>query len=90
MLFLVWYDADNQRSISDKIQAALDAYVRRFSLTPNVVLISANDTATFAGVEVRSVRSVQPNNFWVGHTAEVGEVATDVADGRREQALPTT
>ncbi len=82
MLFLVWYDADTQRPIIEKIQAAVAAYGRRFSLVPNLVLISASDNATLAGVEVRSVRNVQPNNFWVGHAAEPGEDASVEEDGR--------
>jgi hypothetical protein len=69
-LFLVWYDPDARRSIVEKIQDALAAYGRRFSATPNLVLISASDVAELAGVEVRSTRTVQPHHFWVGLTDE--------------------
>jgi hypothetical protein len=70
MRFLVWYDPDTQRPLLEKIQAALAAYGRRFSLAPNLVLISASDVATLAGVEIRSVRTVQPNNIWVGRMSD--------------------
>lgn len=70
MRYLVWYDPDVRRTVVEKIQDALDAYRRRFSTTPNVVLVSATDTAELAGVEVRSERTVQPHHFWVGHTDE--------------------
>lgn len=70
MLFLVWYDPDSQRSIVEKIQNARAAYGRRFSAAPNLVLVSAADTAALAGVEVRSTRTVQPHHFWVGHADE--------------------
>jgi hypothetical protein len=82
MLFLVWYDPDTQRPIGDKIQAAVVAYGRRFSLTPNLVLINDAATATMAGVEVRSVRTVQPDHFWVGHATASGEISSLEGDGR--------
>jgi hypothetical protein len=75
MRFLVWYDPDTQRPLLEKIQAALAAYGRRFSLAPNLVLISASDVATLAGVEIRSVRTVQPNNIWVGRMTDDPEAA---------------
>ena len=82
MLFLVWYDPDTQRPIAEKIQAAVAAYGRRFSLAPNLVLINDSATATLSGVEVRSVRTVQPDHFWVGHSAAPGEESALTEDGR--------
>lgn len=73
MLFLVWYDPDAQRPIADKIQAAIAAYTRRFSLAPNLVLINEGATAAPSDVEVRGVRTVQPDHFWVGHAVAPGE-----------------
>lgn len=68
MLFLVWYDPDPGRTVAEKIQAALDAYRRRFSAAPDLVLVNAADAADLVGVEVRSERTVQPHHFWVGRT----------------------
>lgn len=70
MRYLVWYDPDAQRTLVEKIQDALAAYSRRFSAVPNVVLVSAADTAELVGVEVRSERTVQPHHVWVGHSDE--------------------
>jgi hypothetical protein len=75
MRFLVWYDPDTQRPLLDKIKAALAAYGRRFNLAPNLVLISASDVATLAGVEIRSVRTVQPDHVWVGRITDDSEEA---------------
>lgn len=75
MLFLVWYDPDTQHSIVEKIHDALAAYGRRFGAAPNLVLVSADDTAVLAGVEVRSTRTVQPHHFWVGSTEEATPTA---------------
>jgi hypothetical protein len=66
MLFLVWYDPDSRRTTVEKIQDALAAYSRRFSTTPNLVLVHETDQAGLPGIEVRASRTVQPHNFWVG------------------------
>lgn len=70
MLFLVWYDADAQRSVGEKIQHASAAYTRRFSAAPNLVLVNVADATTMAEIEVRSERTVQPHHFWVGRSDE--------------------
>jgi len=70
MRYLVWYDPDARRTVVEKIQDALAAYRRRFSAEPNLVLVSPADVTDLAGVEVRSERTVQPHQFWVGHTDE--------------------
>ena len=68
MLFLVWYDTNPERPLAEKVQAALDAYSQRFKEAPNLMLVNEVDLVTVAGIEVRGVRTVQPNHFWVGLT----------------------
>ncbi|MEI7768912.1 MAG: hypothetical protein WCI67_02935 [Chloroflexales bacterium] len=70
MLFLVWYDEDSRRSVVEKIQNALAAYSKRFSVAGDLVLINVADSAELKGVEVevRSERTVQPHHFWVGRS----------------------
>lgn len=70
MLFLVWYDADIRRSVSEKIQDASAAYTKRFNAAPNLVLVNAADATTLPAIEVRSERTVQPHHFWVGRSDE--------------------
>jgi hypothetical protein len=72
MLYLVWYDADSRRTVAEKIQDAQAAYTRRFSLSPNLVLVNAADAIELAGIEVRSERTVQPYHFWVGRSDAQG------------------
>ncbi len=69
-MFLVWYDEDPKKPLTEKIHDSIAAYVRRFTTMPNLVLINANagDQADIAGVSVRREATVQPNNVWVGHT----------------------
>jgi hypothetical protein len=52
--------------VADKIQAAIAAYATRFPARPSLVLVNAADYMERAEVVVRSERTVQPNNFWVG------------------------
>lgn len=67
MYYLVWYDSDALRSVTDKITDACAAYQRRFSTIPNLVLVNTTDVTEMVGMEVRSERTVQPNYFWVGN-----------------------
>jgi hypothetical protein len=66
MLYLVWYDADTRRSVGEKIEDARAAYVRRFHLAPDLILVNAVNATELSDIEVRSERTVQPHHFWVG------------------------
>lgn len=86
--FLVWYDPDIRRTIIEKIGDARDAYTRRFSVVPNLVLLSEGDEATLSDGEVRNTRMVQPHHIWVGRVdeaASTGRLAT-----RESQPTPTS
>jgi hypothetical protein len=62
----MWYDDNPKVSLMSKIEAAVDAYTRRFAISPNVVLVNASDMVECQNVRVRSVDHIQRNNFWVG------------------------
>jgi hypothetical protein len=66
MNYLVWYDESTKKSAAEKIQEAIAAYVARFATAPTLVLVNSADQAAVGGVLIRSERTVQPNNFWVG------------------------
>jgi hypothetical protein len=70
MLYLVWYDADAQRPVGEKIREASAAYTRRFNVAPNLVLVNLADSTASAAIEVRAERTVQPHHFWVGRSDE--------------------
>lgn len=80
MLFLVWYDDSSKTPVADKIQAAIAAYLQRFQIQPNLVLVNAIDYIEQADILIRATRMVQPNTFWVG---------LDDADRRTLQAEAT-
>lgn len=81
MLFLVWYDPDAQRPVGEKIQNASAAYTRRFSATPNLVLVNIADMTALDGIEVRGERTVQPHHFWVGRSTANAPEAGEPLDG---------
>ncbi|MFV9507274.1 MAG: hypothetical protein AB4911_22210 [Oscillochloridaceae bacterium umkhey_bin13] len=66
--FLVWYDPDVRRSLAEKVEDARDAYARRFSVTPNLVLLSEGLALVLQDAEVRSTRTVRPDHVWVGRS----------------------
>ncbi len=66
MYYLVWYDESTKKSVAEKIQEAVAAYVARFATAPNLVLVNSADQADVGGVLIRSERTVQPTTFWVG------------------------
>ncbi|MDZ4717762.1 MAG: hypothetical protein SH847_04780 [Roseiflexaceae bacterium] len=68
MLYLVWYDESPKKTVVEKIGEAVAAYSARFPTVPaNLVLVNPIDQVPYAGLVVRSERTVQPNNFWVGY-----------------------
>jgi hypothetical protein len=68
----MWYDDNPKVPLINKIEAAIDAYTRRFAISPNVVLVNASDLIDYQSVRIRSVEHIQRNNFWVGlEAAEV-------------------
>lgn len=66
MLFLIWYDDSSKTPVVDKIQAAMVAYVARFKMDPNLVLVNTVDRTEMADMLVRCERTVPPNTFWIG------------------------
>jgi len=66
MMYLGWFDDNPKKSTSLKIEEAIRAYVDRFKVRPNVVLVNEADCAEIKGVLVRSEGYIRRNNFWVG------------------------
>ena len=66
MLYLIWYDDNSKTPVVDKIQAAMVAYVARFKMHPNLVLVNTVDRTEMADMLVRCERTVPPNTFWIG------------------------
>jgi hypothetical protein len=63
--YFVWYDENAQKSATEKIQEAMAAYVGKFAIAPNLVLVNSIDLAEIGGMMVRSESNIQRNNFWL-------------------------
>jgi hypothetical protein len=74
---LLWFDDDNKRTLAEKVERAASHYQQKYSVSPTVcyVHVSALEGAEINalapaqrvnGVEVRTVRTVLPNHFWIG------------------------
>ncbi len=66
-MFLMWFDDDRKKSISEKIGEALAAYERRFQARANLVLVNTEEVAEALGaVTVRAEPFIQHSTFYVG------------------------
>ena len=66
-MFLMWFDDDRKKSVSEKIATALAVYEDRFHVRANVVLVNAADVGEAPpAVTVRPQPYIQRSNFYVG------------------------
>ncbi len=79
--YLLWYDDDPKIPTSQKIEEALEAYVKskRWQKQPNVVLVNELDLVSLEDVTVRSSAHIRRNHFWIGR--EEAAVAEDAPIG---------
>lgn len=79
MMFLVWYDADPKKPVSEKVAAAAAAYHVRFGIAPELLLVNVRDYVAIDGLLVRSERTVQPDTFWLGREAGAATAVAELA-----------
>lgn len=65
-MYYGWFDDNPKKTTALKIEEAIAAYVHRFKVRPNVVLVNEGDRADVKGVVVRVESYIRRNNFWVG------------------------
>ena len=66
-MFLMWFDDDRKKSVSEKIAMALAAYEERFHARANVALVNAEEVGEAPPpVKVRPEPFIQRSNFYVG------------------------
>lgn len=65
-MFLGWFDDTPKKSVSDKIEEAVERYAAKFGEAPNICLVNASNVTAFKDLKVRAVEYVRPNHFWVG------------------------
>jgi hypothetical protein len=65
-MYLGWFDDNPKKPAQAKIAEACAAYLARFGVRANIVLVNAADLVEVAGVAVRTVGYIRVNNFWIG------------------------
>lgn len=77
---MLWFDNDTKSELSSKIQRAATYYQQKYGKTPNVCFVHPSmipaNTQPKLNLELRTTRSVLPNHFWLGISAN-GEHAVN-------------
>jgi len=65
MIYLGWYDDTKKQTIT-KIDEAIERYEFKYGVSPNVCLVSEKELVEHPRVQVRPVRHLRPNYYYVG------------------------
>jgi hypothetical protein len=72
---MLWFDNDTQSDLSQKIQRAASYYQQKYGKQPDLCYVhpsmaqapmNGNPGIKTGGIEVKTTKSVLPNNFWIG------------------------
>lgn len=80
-MYLAWFDADRKKPTVQKIAEAHERYVAKFGRQPIVCLVNPEDAVEGAVVEIRPLKHIGRNCFWIG---------SDDADEALTPVLPAT
>ncbi len=78
MIYLGWYDDNNKKKTETKIDEAIERYEFKYGISPNVCLVSEKELVEHPRVQVRSVRHLRPNYFYLG-IEEVSSIPVPIA-----------
>ena len=65
--YLGWFDDNPKKTAEEKIDEAVERYVKRFGRRPNLCLVNREDQVSHRVVEVRPARNVHRHHFLVGY-----------------------
>jgi len=68
---MLWFDGEEQREISARVQAAASYYQRKYGRVPNVCfvhpsMLAERTGANVEGVEIRPSAAVLHGHLWMG------------------------
>lgn len=67
MTYLAWYDDDRKKEAQTKIDEAIERFVERYGVEPNICLVSEEDQLQHERLIIKPVHRVAKNTFWVGY-----------------------
>ena len=77
---MLWFDNDNKADLAAKLQRASAYYQQKYGRTPNLCFVHPSmlgaNAAPNNGIELRTTRSVLPNHFWLGVSANGGAISS--------------
>lgn len=66
---MLWLDNDRQRSLDEKVNRAVEYYLEKYGISPDLCLVnsrSLNEKKKVGLVEVQPAPTVLPHHFWLG------------------------
>ncbi len=66
MIYLGWYDDNTKKKTETKIDEAIERYEFKYGVSPNVCLVSEKELVEHTRVQVRPVRHLRLNYFYLG------------------------
>jgi hypothetical protein len=76
---MLWFDDDSRRGLEEKVARAAAHYKQKYGQMPTLCFVNPGtlnggpDVA--AGVQIKPVRTVLPNHFWIGVGDPVARIA---------------
>lgn len=65
-LYMMWFDDNPKKSVSDKVREGAAAYEQRFHHAPLVVCVSPTQAIITTPLQVQPLPTIQKDNFWFG------------------------
>jgi hypothetical protein len=65
-MYLIWVDLDTKKPTATKIAEGYARYQDRFGTPASVILVNEGVTLTIAGLDIRPLARIGPNNFHIG------------------------
>ena len=69
---MLWLDADQMRPFDEKVSRAADYYREKYGRSPELCYVNNKMLAeekSIGRIEVKPIKSVQVNHFWLGMKA---------------------
>ena len=66
---MLWLDADQVRSLDDKVTRAAEYYQEKYGRSPELCYVNnklLTEERSVGQIEIRPTKSVQVNHFWLG------------------------
>ena len=78
---MLWFDDSNSRGVDEKVMRAAAYYESKYGSMPTLCFVHPSmlkqESLSLGAIEVRTVNTVLPYHFWLGH---------DGGNGRKQAA----